>query len=215
MDAERVTQKEKPIETTDLLYTTDHSNNASSVKIPDNTPKGVPLNSTWTFWIDRSTYGSSAAQYEANLQKVYTVSTVEEFWSVYNNMPEPSTVENRCSYHLMRGDRKPMWEDPAHLTGGNWKLKCAKFHSNEVWKELLLAVIGEKLSESLVEGDEIGGVSISVRDRDDVLQIWNTKSSLAGNANIHDSLTSLLPQVEFLTFFYKAFESHEAFEGRK
>lgn len=53
MDAERVTQKEKPIETTDLLYTTDHSNNASSVKIPDNTPKGVPLNSTWTFWIDR------------------------------------------------------------------------------------------------------------------------------------------------------------------
>lgn len=28
---------------------------------------------------------------------------------MYNNMPEPSTVENRCSYHLMRGDRKPMW----------------------------------------------------------------------------------------------------------
>ncbi|XP_067928840.1 eukaryotic translation initiation factor 4E type 3-like [Watersipora subatra] len=176
---------------------------------------GTQLNSSWTFWIDKPSYGSSAAEYEANLRELYNVSYAEKFWSVYNNIPQPSQISNRYSYHLMREGSKPIWEDASHCNGGHWKLKCQKKDSDEVWRELLLAAIGEKLSECLAEGDSINGVSISVRDRDDVVQIWNTNACLADKATVINRLQQLLPRVEFLTSFYKAFESHDAFEGKR
>ena len=94
----------------------------------------------------RSIPGATAAQYEANLRNLYTVSTVEvilifffnlffiftvfqSFWCVYNNIPTPSRVACRYSYHLMRGTRRPIWEDKENVNGGYWKLKCPKFHT--------------------------------------------------------------------------------------
>lgn len=72
-----------------------------------------------------------------------------------------------------------------------------------MWRELLLAAIGEQLTDCVADGDEIGGVSISVRDRDDVIQIWNTQSTLSSQASVVKKIKELLPQVEFLTTFYK------------
>ena len=40
-----------------------------------------------------------------------------------------------------------------------------------VWKEVVVAAIGEQLSDSICEGDEIVGVTVSIRDRDDLIQV--------------------------------------------
>ena len=78
------------------------------------------------------------------MRNLYTVSTVEvlnslsranlnphfkSFWCVYNNIPTPSRVACRYSYHLMRGTRRPIWEDTENVNGGYWKLKCPKIHT--------------------------------------------------------------------------------------
>lgn len=49
----------------------------------------------------------------------------------------------------------------------------------------------------------MGGVSICMRERDDVIQIWNTQSDLAAEASVIDKVKTLLPNVHFLAEFYK------------
>ncbi|KAK7496691.1 hypothetical protein BaRGS_00012098 [Batillaria attramentaria] len=173
---------------------------------------GVPLNTSWTFWLDKSVRGTSAAEYEATLKQIYTVNTVQGFWSVYNNIPDPSLLSPRYSYHLMRDDRR---EDEENSSGGNWRLKCSKADTSQVWKELLLAAIGEQFTDCMAEGDLVSGVSVSLRERDDILQIWNVRADLEKQSTVLQKVKTLVPNVKFSAAFYKPFVLHDAFEGTK
>ena len=88
--------------------------------------EGVPLQTAWTFWIDKAVHNASLNEYKANIKKIYTVSTVQGFWSVYKHIPDVSELRLRCYYHLMRDEREPVWEDPALANGGVWRIKCPK-----------------------------------------------------------------------------------------
>ncbi|KAK7102650.1 eukaryotic translation initiation factor 4E type 3-like [Littorina saxatilis] len=184
-------------------------------EISDQELTGVPLQSAWTFWLDKAVRGTSAAEYEATLKKIYTVNTVQGFWSVYNNIPDPCLLNARYSYHLMRDERRPVWEDEENSQGGNWRLKCNKADTSQVWKELLLAAIGEQLSDNMAKGDQVTGVSVCVRDRDDILQVWNDRADLEKGSTVLPKIQSLVPTVKFSAAFYKPFVMHDAFEGTK
>ncbi|RXG51675.1 Eukaryotic translation initiation factor 4E type 3 [Armadillidium vulgare] len=163
--------------------------------------QGMPLHTPWTFWIDKTVRGSTAAEYLANLKKVYRVSTIESFWGVYHNIPRVDEISPRYSYHLMRGDRRPMWEDEINQPGGTWKLKVAKKDT--------------QFDGHLAAEDDICGVSVSVKDREDLVQVWNTDCSLVESATVLEKVHSLVPDVNFFAEFYKPHQAHHAFEGDK
>lgn len=127
----------------------------------------------------------------------------------------------------MRDERRPIWEDSYNQGGGTWRFRCEKKDTvsflsqkqvtirNEtinnltfsfqsiVWKELLLAAIGEQFSDSLHEDDEICGLTVSVREKFDVVQLWNVNAELASKANVINKVIRLLPEVEFAEPLYK------------
>ena len=94
------------------------------------------------------------------MKKVYTVATVQGFWSVYNHIPSLHELPHGSYYHLMREERPPLWEDPHICNGGTWRMKCKKQDTANVWKELLLAAIGEQFEDALAKGDDICGLSV-------------------------------------------------------
>ena len=50
--------------------------------------QGVPLQTAWTFWIAKAIHNASVNEYKANIKRIYTVSTVQGFWSVYKHIPD-------------------------------------------------------------------------------------------------------------------------------
>lgn len=154
----------------------------------------------------------------------------------------------------MRGTRRPIWEDDQNVNGGYWKLKVPKVHTvstifirgsldrwtglktailkTTVWKELVLACIGEQFQDECYTNDEVTGISVSVRERkrflkyflviqiflelkfgawryfktdkrEDLVQIWNSNSQHADKATIIQKVKKLVPHVQFLAVFYK------------
>ena len=55
----------------------------------------------------------------------------------------------------------------------------------------------------VLSGDEVSGLSVSIRDREDILQIWNTDSELSEESAIITKVKDLLPSVTFSAIFYK------------
>ena len=66
-----------------------------------------------------------------------------------------------------------------------------------------MAAVGEQLNGYVSKDDEICGVSVSVRDQEDLLMIWNKLASEAGHARVFDCVHMLLPDTAFLSEFYK------------
>lgn len=81
---------------------------------------------TLSLLIFRTVRGSSASEYESGLQKIYTFSTIQGFWAVYNNVPDVKDIQTKCSYHLMRDERRPVWEESYNRSGGAWRFRCNK-----------------------------------------------------------------------------------------
>jgi hypothetical protein len=66
-----------------------------------------------------------------------------------------------------------------------------------------MAAIGEQLNEYVSENDEICGISASLREKEDVLLIWNTNSESASKSRIFECVHKLNPDIVFLSTFYK------------
>ncbi|ODN01920.1 Eukaryotic translation initiation factor 4E type 3 [Orchesella cincta] len=169
------------------------------------------LSSPWTFWRSRCLKGSNAIEYNRSLAKIHTCFTTKTFWVVMNNLPEPSKYQVGSSLHIMRDLIKPLWEEPYNAKGGSFRLQVQKKDLDKVWRAIVLAMIGEQFNSFIDTEDEICGISVSTRESEDSITIWNKNADAAPKATLMECHRRLLPDLQFKSFTYKAHEKHPAF----
>lgn len=78
--------------------------------------------------------GQPPAPYENAIKPIATVSTVEEFWNVYDYLTRPSDLPTTTDYHFFRAHIKPTWEDKSNEKGGKWIVRLPKGRPTSVRK---------------------------------------------------------------------------------
>eukprot|EP01130_Rhizamoeba_saxonica_P009582 TRINITY_DN389_c0_g1_i2.p1 TRINITY_DN389_c0_g1~~TRINITY_DN389_c0_g1_i2.p1 ORF type:complete len:132 (+),score=19.84 TRINITY_DN389_c0_g1_i2:329-724(+) len=114
---------------------------------------------------------------------------------------------------------KPIWEDPANEDGGFWKIKVEnKVKAPLVWRELILALVGEQLYKT--EGEyqiagTINGVSISIKHKFAQVLVWNDNCTSRETSAIRDRILSILTENNLDGFcqnpFYQQCRHHQSF----
>ncbi|KAJ0236829.1 Eukaryotic translation initiation factor 4E-1 [Hirschfeldia incana] len=136
-------------------------------------PESHPLEHSWTFWFDNPSLKSKQTTWGGSLRSVFTFSTVEEFWSLYNNMRHPSKLTNGADFYCFKHNIEPKWEDPICANGGKWTMNFSREKSDKFWLYTLLALIGEQFDH----GDEICGAVVNVRAKQERISIWTKNAS--------------------------------------
>ncbi|CAI9292890.1 eukaryotic translation initiation factor 4E-1-like [Lactuca sativa] len=135
--------------------------------------KRHPLEHSWTFWFDNPSAKSKQVAWGSSIRPIYTFSTVEEFWSLYNNLHKPSRLAAGADLHCFKNRIEPKWEDPVCAPGGKWTMTFPKSKSDTCWLYTLLAMIGEQFDH----GDEICGAVVNVRSRQEKIALWTKNAA--------------------------------------
>jgi hypothetical protein len=133
----------------------------------------------WVFWFrQQRAPGNKITNYEEGIKKISAFASVESFWSLWTHLHPPSALLPTTDYLLFhQGVRRPVWEDPLNLPGGKWILRLRKGVADRIWEDLVLALIGDQFAGVASPHDdewpEICGCTISVRQNEDILSVWN------------------------------------------
>ena len=119
-----------------------------SVKLSENgDPEKIikhPLQNAWTLWFFKN---DKARSWEENQRPIITVTTVEDFWSLYNHIEVASRLPAGSDYSLFKEGIFPDWEDPRNAPGGRWMINVDKRQRSDYldtyWLEILFFLIGE------------------------------------------------------------------------
>jgi len=167
---------------------------------PNNFTIKHPLQNRWTIWYDNPGKKTSQSSWAENLKKIVTFDTVEDFWSIFNNIRPASKLTTGSNYHLFKDSIEPKWEHSDNSRGGKWILTVSKGSDlDQLWLWALLAVIGENFDEE----NEINGCVVSRRRPNDRMALW-TRSAFNESAQrrIGSKLKQVLelPQKEILGY---------------
>ncbi|ESQ33916.1 hypothetical protein EUTSA_v10008588mg [Eutrema salsugineum] len=154
---------------------------------------------SWTIWFDNPSSKSYQATWGSSLRTLYTFATIEEFWSLYNNMHPPTKWVPGADLYCFKHKIEPKWEDPTCADGGKWTMMFPKAKLESNWLNTLLALVGEQFEQ----GDEICGAVLNFRTRGDKISLW-TKNAANEKAqlSIGKQWKELLGYNESIGFIY-------------
>jgi hypothetical protein len=137
----------------------------------NNSNKENSLKHTWNMWYHHEKDNWKVSGY----RQFYTIKTIEDFWRMFNNWDKVGGITSK-HFFLMRENITPIWEDPNNINGGCWSFKVQEDQANNLFEELAVHMICDKLCPYSFENnlDEILGLSVCLKKNNNVvIKIWN------------------------------------------
>merc|ERR1712088_148823 len=164
--------EEKEVE--DLTEIVDNMKIAETAPDPEKVMKH-PLQNAWTLWFFKN---DKTRSWEENQRPIITVTTVEDFWSLYNHIEVASRLPPGSDYSLFKEGIFPDWEDKRNSPGGRWMINMDKRqradHLDQYWLEILFFLIGEHADQ---HAHQVNGAVVNVRGKGDKLAVWLADAS--------------------------------------
>jgi len=151
------------------------SEGSNSVSAPGRYIKH-PLQNAWTLWFFKN---DKSRSWEENQRPIITVTTVEDFWALYNHIEVASKLPIGSDYSLFKEGIFPDWEDPRNQDGGRWIISLDKRNKQILdthWLETIFFLIGEHADQHAYQ---VNGAVINIRMKADKLAIWLADASLS------------------------------------
>jgi len=136
-----------------------------------------PLQNAWTLWFFKN---DKSRSWEENQRPIITVTTVEDFWSLYNHIEVASKLPTGAGadYSLFKEGIFPDWEDPRNQDGGRWIINLDRKHREGIldtyWLEVLFFLIGEHADQHAFQ---VNGAVVNMRMKMDKIAIWLADAS--------------------------------------
>ncbi|KAI0258943.1 translation initiation factor eIF 4e-like domain-containing protein [Gloeopeniophorella convolvens] len=163
---------------------------------PTDQPPHPPT--SWIFWFrQQRAPGNKITNYEEGIKRIAAFASAESFWSLWTHLHPPSALLPTTDYLLFhQGVRRPVWEDPLNLPGGKWIVRLRKGVADRVWEDLVLALVGDQFAGLAHphpdDWPEICGCTISVRQSEDILSVWNRQDDPKLRERIRDRIRAVL-----------------------
>jgi len=138
----------------------------------------LKLQFRWALWYSAPKDPDQEKKWEKErAKKIVEFETIQEFWSIFNNLCAPSKLQEGADMQLFRAGVQPQWEDAFNAKGGAWTLRLRAssedndYHARKldsVWYNTVLTVIGDNFDDA----DDICGIYVSLRAKMNRVQLW-------------------------------------------
>lgn len=171
------------------------------------TPKEEPsapitLNTSWTLHADDHAIMIGMDQKSSFHDPVviHTVKDLESFWKLWRHVPNPMSRTPNFTYYWFRKDVKPNWEDSRNKNGGTLNLILYdrdriglqdRAVVDDAFMTAVLACTGESIAESTI----VNGVTLKLRQKSVMLQLWTTVTTKSQLQALADSLRTHLKDI--------------------
>lgn len=133
------------------------------------------LKNTWVLW--KYARDPSAISWEESQCKIGAFQTVQEFFSLSEQVAALSDLSSGRDYAIFKEGLRPVWESEATINGGRWLMKLEYSITGEVldklWTDFVLLVIGEDFDHS----EDVAGIVVNIRDLGDQISVWNKNAN--------------------------------------
>jgi translation initiation factor 4E len=152
------------------------------------------LTNKWDLWIDNKDKKTNSDNWLDTITKIVSFNYVEDFWGVFNNIPDASMLNVQSDYYLFKENIIPCWEDKLNKTGGKMTIVLKKQRNyvnyellDTIWINTVLGCIGENFNT-----DIITGVVLNIRKHQDRINIWTSSSDKDNIMKLGDKWKEIL-----------------------
>lgn len=159
-----------------------------------------PMKLKHKWWLWEQVVQSERGTFTDALRKVVSFDTVQDFWSIWNGLPQPGELldQKRITREMPSGPAvaidaimifrdgiSPEWEHPMNSTGGHFQMMLKPTlgagQIDEYWNNIVLGMIGHTIEPAeLITGirlvDKLSGPKSNTAIR---IELWYSKASEA------------------------------------